>query len=186
MTLRSPLAAFLLALALAGCATTEGEVDDAPPSGANSDEQVPATNDESEEEPEEAESEAPVNPSFGQAYTWDNGLTVTVSKPKQYQPGQYAAGAEGKGTPMRFTVTVVNNTGDNYEVVGDYVTVQSGNEEASQIFDSEKGLEGQPSTKLIDGREAKYDIAFMVKNPNDIVMEYQPSNYELASALFVS
>lgn len=111
---------------------------------------------------------------------------MTISEPKRYQPSEWAAGAEGPGTALRFTVVVVNGTEAPYDVVGDYVTLQSGNKEAEQIFDSEKNVTGPPDTKILPDREAKYDIAFQVKNPKDLVMEYQPVDWELTSVIFVS
>ncbi|KRB73212.1 hypothetical protein ASE01_20865 [Nocardioides sp. Root190] len=174
----------MMTAALAGCAEeTGGKVDDNPPAGSNA-----GSEDESEdvveEEPTEAEtSEAPENPAFGTAFTWENGLSVTVSKTKPFKPSDSAMA--GKGTHISFTITVVNGTGANYDPSCDSFSLQSGNEEAEQIFDSAKGLEGSPSTTLLDGREAKYQVGFSVTDPNDLVFEFSPCDYELSAAIFV-
>jgi hypothetical protein len=40
------------------------------------------------------------------------------------------------------------------------VSLQSGDTEAEQAFDTAKGLEGGPTTKALDGRQAKFDVGF--------------------------
>ena len=65
------------------------------------------------------------------------------------------------------------------------IEVQSGNTEADQVFDSENDVGGGPSTKLLNGREAKFKIAFTVANPKDLVMEVRPS-FEHESVLFTN
>lgn len=173
------LAATLGAAALAGCSGESGSVNDDPPSGSNAaeldDEATPAEEEEPSEEPE-------VNPTFGQAYTWDNGLTVTIGVPTPFEPSEFAY-VDGEGTPMRFDVTVVNGTGANYEPGIDYITVQSGSTEAIDIFDVDQ-LGDTPSTVLLDGREAQYSVGFLVSDPADLVLEFQPGDYELASVVY--
>lgn len=174
--MRYALASIVVLAALtSGCASTEGSVDDAPPRGSNNDENVPSV---STSPTDEGESEDAGQDDgqleFGQSYTWVDGLSVTITKPKPYQPSEYAYVGERGGKPMRFTVTIVNETGAVFDPSMAYMTMQSGNEEAEQIFDSEAGMNGSPSTKLLDGREAKFDIAFAVKNPADLVLEFEP------------
>ncbi|MFL6177316.1 MAG: hypothetical protein ACJ715_11755, partial [Ornithinibacter sp.] len=53
-------------------------------------------------------------------------------------------------------------------------TVSSGDAESEQIFDSEKGIEGSPSTKVRPGKTVKFDIAYMVLKPADITMDVSP------------
>ncbi|WZH52917.1 MAG: hypothetical protein PIR53_02730 [Nocardioides alkalitolerans] len=191
-TVLSVITAATVALTLSACSDSDsdGKVDNDPPAGSNAagskddaDEEDETVIAEEVEETEETEEPA-TNPAFGQAYTWDNGLTVTVSAPEQFQPSEYAF-VEGEGTPLKFTITVVNNTGDNYEPVGDYITLQSGNAEAASIYDMET-LSDTPSTVLLDGREIVYSIGFMAADPADLVMEFQPSDYALDSVIFVS
>lgn len=169
-------------LALTGCSieSTSGNTNDNPPAGSNADK----GGDNGDEQADGGGDDK--QPTFGQSYTWDNGLTLTVSKPKPFKPSAYAAGAEKPGTSLRFEITVVNKTGKPYEIVGDYVTLQSGNTEAEQIFDSEKGLNGTPNTPVLDGREAKYSIGFQVQKPQDLVMQYQPGDWALNEVIFTN
>lgn len=72
-----------------------------------------------------------------------------------------------------FDVTVVNGTAEAYEPVVFHATAQSDNIEADQVFDSAK-LPLPPSTPLLPGRESKFQIAFGVSNPEDLVLMVRP------------
>lgn len=107
---------------------------------------------------------------FGKSFTWDDGITITVSKPKVFTPSQYSK-IKGAKTHVRFDVTVVNKSDNTLDLTLAYITLQSNNQEAEQVFDSAKGLKGSPSTKLLKGREAKWAVGFGVVNANDLVMD---------------
>lgn len=119
---------------------------------------------------------------LGSAYTWDDGLSVTVSTPAPYKPSEYAAGHEGFDTFIVLDVTVVNRTGRVWDPSMFMATVQSANQEGSQIFDSEN-LPAKPSTKLLDGREVTFKLAFGVADSSDLVVEVTP-DFEHQSVLF--
>jgi hypothetical protein len=61
---------------------------------------------------------------------------VTVGKPKKFKPSETAA-AEKANAYLRFTVTVVNKSDKPLDLGLTYITVQSSNKEAEQVFDSE-------------------------------------------------
>jgi hypothetical protein len=93
---------------------------------------------------------------FGKSYTWDDGIRVTVGKPKRLKPSRFAVGDKAKRY-VRFTVTVVNKS-DNPLIWGlTYIGVQSSNEEAHHLFDSLSGLRGPPDTKVLKGRKSEFD-----------------------------
>jgi hypothetical protein len=172
----------ILAALFAGCSQTEGKTDANPPAGSNADTSTPAATD----TPAADESDTAASPKFGQAYTWDDGLSLKVSKPKPFKPSEYAA-TTGKGTAVKFTFTIVNKTDKPYDPSLFYATLQSGNTEAGDIFDSENGIEGSPSTKVLPGREAKFDMGWMAKNPKDLVLEVSPdAGIEYESVIFTS
>lgn len=183
MTRKALAALGLIAVLTAtGCGSTTGKADSDPPSGTNADASTPASADASPT----AETSQDANLKFGQAFTWEDGLTVKVSKPKPFKPSEYAA-TTGKGQAIKFTFTVVNQTKKPYDPSLFYATLQSGNTEAEEIFDSENGLEGSPNTKVLAGREAKFDAGYNVKNPKDLVLELSPdAGMEYESAIFTS
>ncbi len=121
---------------------------------------------------------------FGKAYVYEDGLSLTVSAPRSYRPTEYAAGTDGFKTFVSFKVRLVNKTGKPWDPSLFNATVQSGNKEGSQVFDN--GLQDAPQTKLLNGREAEFTMAFGVANPKDIVMEVNPDMLEHASVMYQS
>ncbi len=95
---------------------------------------------------------------FGQAFTWEDGLSVKVSPGAAFTPSPYAA-ADKAAAYLAFTITVVNNTKKPYDPALFSATVQSSNTEASTVFDSEAGLLGPPSTTLLAGRQSVFKLA---------------------------
>lgn len=157
--------ASLLALLLGctACLATGGASDDSPPSGNNRPSEG-SSDQAADDSPQGAEL------AFGKSYTWDDGVTITVSKPAKFRPSEYSE-VKGAKAYRKFTITVVNKSSGPIDLNLAYITMQSNNKEAEQVFDSENGLEGSPSTKLLRGRESEWEIGFGVANPKDMVME---------------
>lgn len=165
--MKKTLSAASLAVALllcTGCSTIGGGANTNPPAGDNR----PST-DTSETAPSDS---APTSTElgFGQSYSWDDGVSITVSKPATFKPGRYSVAKKAKAY-RKFTITVVNKSQAAVNLNLTYITVQSDNTEAQQVFDAANGLEGAPATKLLKGRESKWHIGFGVSNPKDMVME---------------
>ena len=129
--------------------------------------------------------DAPANPVFGQTYTFEDGLAVTVSAPRPYTPSEYAYVDENASAFLAFDVTIVNGTSANYEPSIFSTTLQSGNAEAQEVFDSANNLTGSPSTPILPGRESAFTIAYGVTNPTDLVMQVSPGfGFDYEPALF--
>jgi hypothetical protein len=112
---------------------------------------------------------------FGEAYKWTDGLQVKVGAPTNYKPSNSAYVPDPKPPAfIKMEFTVVNGSKEPFDPVGFYVTVQSGNVEAKQVFDSGGGMAGSPSTKILPGREAKFSLAFGVTDPKDLVVQVRP------------
>ena len=189
LTCTAAVAAVALTLSACGTATQAKAGGDAtgtnrPASSASSS----STSSSSSSAPEEVvETEAPQDTelTFGESATFDDGLVLNVSKPKVFKPSQYAAKDKAKAY-VKFTITLVNKTGATFDPALVYATVQSANVEASTVYDSENGLDGGPSTKLLKGREAKWQVAFGVEDPKDLVMEINPGAFEYADILYTN
>ncbi|MGY1822748.1 hypothetical protein [Geodermatophilus sp. SYSU D00079] len=126
------------------------------------------------------------NPRFGETYTYENGLAVTVGPPQPYTPSDSAAvGEPAPPAFVVFDVTVVNGTTGNYDPVSFSASLQSGVTEEEQVYDSANGIGGTPSTTLLPGRESVFRLAFGATDPADLVMEVSPS-FEYESAIFTS
>jgi hypothetical protein len=107
---------------------------------------------------------------FGKSHRWDDGVTLTVGKPKKFQPSEYTALKETKRY-LKFTVTVVNKSNKSLDLGLTYISAESSNEEAHQVFDSGTGLQGPPDAKLREGRATTFDVGFGVADTKDVVME---------------
>ncbi len=188
-----PLVVLAVAV-LAGCTSTPGQqATGTPPTGENrppsstSPPASPAPESTADSDPTEEEvgdppvdDIEPVEPAedpelrFGQSFSYEDGLTVTVGAPQPFRPSESAA--FDKAPAYRsFSITIVNKTGRRFDAASFRTTVQSSNEEAESIYDTARGIEGSPSTTLLNGREAKFRIAYSLQDPKDIVMEVNPS-----------
>jgi hypothetical protein len=119
---------------------------------------------------------------FGKAYTWEDGVSATVSVPKKYTPTDSAAGTEGFKHYVSFTITIVNKSGKPFDPTMVTHSVQSNDLEGSEVFDSAQ-LPEQPQTKVLNGRQVKYKVAYAVANPKDIIFELAPG-FEYNSAIW--
>ena len=125
------------------------------------------------EEPAPPE-EAPVSGVFGDTVSYDDGISVTVEPPSEFSPSETAAFEEAPSY-VRFSITVANDGDQPLDLTLFTNTAQSGQSEASEVFDTEQGLEGPPYTSLQPGRSVSWDVGFGVEDPNDIVLQLSPS-----------
>jgi hypothetical protein len=186
------VAAAALVLMSAACAVPTAGTVETPAAGVNAPTaSAPATSSAEDKtaastpasEPPAGDASAASNQAaFGETYRWADGLEVTVSTPTPFTPGKYAS-AEPATAYLSYTVTIVNNTGDVYEPAVFFTSVQSGDQEADQVFDSENNLTGSPSTAILAGRQSTFTIGFGVSNPDDVVMEVTPG-FEYKGAFF--
>lgn len=179
-------AAAALLLALTGCLSTSASPTTEEPRGNNAS-AVGTTGGStaaSSAPGSSASSEAPDDgtATFGKSFAWKDGLSVTVGAPTEFKPSTYAAGHTNKHA-VKFTVKIVNKTGKPFDPVLFHATVQSGSTEGSAIFDTGNKIGGAPSTKILNGREVTFTIAFSVDNKADIVMEVTP-DFEHDSVLY--
>jgi hypothetical protein len=170
------LAVLIASLCSACLATPDDNLEGNPPAGANrhattaSTPTVPTPTVPTPSVPTPSMRPEQETRSFGKAYTWDDGVTVTVGKPKSFRPSEYAAVEKGK-LYVKFTVTVVNKSNKPVDLGLTYISVQSKNQEADEVFDSGSGLKGPPDTKVLKGRVSEFDVGFGVADPKDVVME---------------
>lgn len=188
MTKTTALAAAVAAAALAatasGCAlpTTEGEPSTTTTSGTNRPDPTPPSSEE-----DTSATEAPVDApdptstpepaqddgisTFGSAYTYPDGLEVSVSEPQPFTPSSTAAGGGAHTDHISISITIVNGTGAAFDPTLTFATVQSANTEGDPVFDSGQGVGGSPNTTILPGRETTFTYAFGVDDPNDVIVE---------------
>lgn len=173
-TTRRSMSAVALALALVtgGCGGTSGNADDSDPKGSN----AVAEDDDAAEEETEPEAEAPTSVKFGETYTYDDGLSVVIGEPKKYKlpaaDAEFYTEEETGKNPHTFEVRIINKTKVAFDVDSMYLTAQSSNVEAEQLF--LPNIDGISGTALLPGREGKYTVGFDVADLQDIVVEVSP------------
>ncbi|MEU4802014.1 hypothetical protein [Actinosynnema sp. NPDC023587] len=117
-------------------------------------------------------------PTWGQRYTWKDGLAVEVSAPTACTPGEYAH-PPNVVRGAKITVTIVNGTDKAF----DTTLLSIGNEaqfagkKADTIFDSNGpcGGGGLENATVLPGKTYTYDKAFSVgAEPGDLQITLQP------------
>lgn len=128
-------------------------------------------------------SDEPATAKFGEGFTFRNGLAVTVAPPEPFTPSGSASGFEAGDQAVTFTITIVNESPDNYDPALFTTNLQSGNREASKIYDSANNVGSTPTVVILPGREAEFQVAYSVIDPTDLVMEVSPG-FEYRDAIF--
>jgi len=187
------IAVALSVLALASCGTVKSTTTAGKPApaAASSTTSTPDPNfptpdasDLETSEPEVTEEDTPQTVRFGTTWEWEDGVAVTVSKPKPFRPSEYAAGKDGAKKFVSFTITVKNGSKQKIDLTG-MANMASGDTESHEVFDSGNGVSGAPMTGILPGRKVTYKVAFGITNPNDLVLEYAPT-FSHENATFTS
>ena len=63
---------------------------------------------------------------FGKSHAWDDGVIVTVGKPKEFEPSKWAVVEKSKRY-VKFTVTFLNKSDKHIDIGRTYIRVQSRN-----------------------------------------------------------
>jgi hypothetical protein len=136
----------------------------------------------SEDTPSEDTSSSDEAPStelhFGNSFSYEDGLNMTISKPKNFTSSEYNSYQKG----VKFKVTIVNKTGKRWDPTMFTASLQKGNTEAEEIYDS-FSLGDSPNTKLLNGREVTFNIGFVAKATDDLVLEVAP-DFEHESVIY--
>lgn len=158
-------------LALTGCAD-EGTVT----TGDNATtEQAPA-----------AESKAKAkNPAFGDTYTWENGVAVTVTG-KFQKAGQYASGAVD-GNILVFTTTIKNNSDEDVDAtLMSAPQVKAGDplESADMAFDEELSFDMASTISPGESQKIQTGFGLSAKDAKNIQFEVSSPDLMDKQAIF--
>ena len=158
------LAAFPLAITLTACATTDTGTTTKPVEETT----VTQSNDETTVE-ETIEEPANSNPTFGDTYTWPDGLSITISQPEEFTPSEYMGDIYDleAGTPIKFIVTATNGTDTDLEAFSIDTQMSSGGKQSEAIFDSEAGID-MPTVTILPGNSLEWSIGFIVADPSNM------------------
>ncbi|WP_406175274.1 hypothetical protein [Streptomyces sp. NBC_00996] len=116
--------------------------------------------------------------------SYETGVEVSLSKFTRGMSSEYAT---PENTPyVRFTVKVKNGSTDTVDVTGLTVNCSYGQDGSSSdsIFDTDKGLEGGPETRLLAGRSISVPWGCeFPKGESSLQVEVSP-DYESETAIF--
>lgn len=136
----------------------------------------------------ESTAEASNELQFGDKYTYENGVSLAISKPEAFKPSETGlmllSDPDGKDF-VSFDVTIVNGSDEAYDPNLTNFTASSDGEEAEQIFDTDNKLNGSPSTTVKPGKSVKFKIGFAVADKGDITMDASPG-MEYSSKTFMN
>lgn len=138
------------------------------------------------EEAEPTES-APEALKFGQTFAYEDGIKVTVSKPRAYTPDQFAAGHDKGNKAFQVTVTIVNGSQETLDVAGALVDASDAEgAQASAIFDGSNATTMFQGS-VLPGKQAKGDFAFSVpaKAAGELQVELAPTILDHEKAIWI-
>ncbi|MFJ3584108.1 DUF4190 domain-containing protein [Streptomyces sp. NPDC090127] len=128
----------------------------------------------SEAAPEPTET-VPAALKFGQTFTYEDGIKVTVSKPRVYRPDQFAAGHTKGNSAFQVTVTIVNGSKETLDVSGALVDASDAEgAQAEAIFDGSNATE-MFRGNVLPGKQAKGSFAFSIPAAADGEMQVELS-----------
>lgn len=123
-------------------------------------------------EPTEA---APAALKFGQTFAYEDGIKVTVSKPRAYKPDQFAAGHAKGNSAFQVTVTIVNGSKETLDVTGALVDASDAEgARAEPVFDGSNATQ-MFQGNVLPGKQAKSDFTFSVSPKADGELQVQLS-----------
>jgi hypothetical protein len=112
---------------------------------------------------------------FGQSFTYVDGLSVTVSEAKVYQPRRGAAGHVNP-IAVRLTITVQNSGSQPFDPNMFGASASFAGQSGERIFDSANGILSPPSTTLLPGKSISFPVAFsIVEGSGELQVDLAPS-----------
>lgn len=116
-------------------------------------------------------------PTWGQRYTWDDGLAIEVTSPAPCKPGKYAA-PTGIKRAVKFTVMIINGSKEPISAAllsgGD---AQFAGRKAEMVFDTDGPCRagGLESATVLPGKTYSYDVAYAVDlAPGEMQLSFEP------------
>src|ERR1700754_1367136 len=111
---------------------------------------------------------------LGQAVTFDDGTKVLVATPVTFKPSTYAAG-HIRDRAIKVDITVTNGTDKPIDAALITINGRHGGQQATQIFDSPRGVGIQPPGTLLPGKSTTFPAAFSIgQDPAEVQIEVRP------------
>ncbi|MCW4464985.1 hypothetical protein OK351_05645 [Glutamicibacter sp. MNS18] len=120
---------------------------------------------------------------FGHSARWENGLEVVVGAPEPYEPTEPLPD-ENAGIPVAVAVEVRNHTGSNYNPLHLFLSAASGGEEASHFDIGARGRFRAPLTTVPNGHSIRFEMAFIMTDATQAVVDVIPGMPGYRTATF--
>lgn len=114
---------------------------------------------------------------FGEVMTWHDGVSISVSEPAPFEPGQYSAGSTPGLPAVVYTVVLTNGSDKPIEPLV-MSSVSSGGAESNAIFDMGNALGAigeTPTTIILPGQTVKWLEAFSLADPAAVTYQVAPT-----------
>lgn len=128
-----------------------------------------------EDEKQKAEEKAR-HLSFGQSYTFKNGLKVTVDTPQPFTPDEFANGHAKGNKAVEVTVTVVNTGTERISVETGLPSVNDANGASAELVIDGSGRQKVITGYVLPGKEAvgKYAFSLPADAADKAEVEFSP------------
>ncbi|WP_234430822.1 DUF4190 domain-containing protein [Streptomyces sp. NRRL F-4489] len=121
---------------------------------------------------------------FGEPYTFDNGLKVTVAKPEPFVPDEFANGHAKGNKAVQITVTVVNTGPERVSVETGLPDVNDANGASAELVIDGSGRQKVITGYVLPGRTVvgKYAFSLPPDAADRIEVEFTPDAEEWPDA----
>lgn len=123
---------------------------------------------------------------FGETFAYEDGIKVTVSKPRAHKPDAFAAGYTKGNKAFQVTITIVNGGKEAVDITAALPNASDANGAAAEmVFDGSyatKPFEG----KVLPGKQAKADFTFAMAPAaaGELQVEISPTVLDHESAVW--
>ena len=124
---------------------------------------------------------------FGEAKTYSNGVSLSVSESTVFVPSDSAYGVVTGMNYLAFTVVLTNNSDEALEP-SPYTTLSAGGVESDSVYDTENSIGrigGSPETVILPGQTVQWIEGFNVADVTSLTLQSAPS-YEYTDAVFTN
>lgn len=128
-------------------------------------------------------SSGPQTATFGNSFTYKDGVTVGVVRPLPFFPSETAAGFTPGQKALVFHITVTNGGTGTYDPSTFQAVAQADGAQGESVFDSAKGIGGSPSALVLPGKSISWDEVFSFPSTNEVALQVTPG-YEYQTNVF--
>lgn len=123
--------------------------------------------------------------SFGQSFTYEDGIIITVAAPTSYQPSSSAAVGVSLVRAVAMEVTVANGTAKPLDLSTVNLQAAAGDQAGERVFDAAKSV-GFAGQTLPPGKRQTFTVAFgFPSESTELRVQVNPSWYGHQPVFFV-